>query len=121
MHINQLDTILDNIWCALLKNPAAGLAVNYLKCVIQRANRVSAALFGLAADMSKEHVLLYLISLYALKTNLHNLRRSHVGETRIFVFHDRHSYHQQLFAGMMVALRMDKRIAPEVLSVLRLR
>lgn len=104
MYADRLDTTLEDTWRILLENPAVGLAVCDLQCVIQHANPAFASLFGFNAGAAKGQALLRLASPPALEGTLHNLRRACAGEIRAFIFHGCHPHTLQPFAVMMAAL-----------------
>lgn len=104
MQANRLESTPEDTWRVLLENPAVGLAVCDLQCVIRYANPVFASLFGLDAGATKGQALLRLASPHALEGPLHNLRRACTGETRAFIFHGRHPHTLQPFSVLMAAL-----------------
>ncbi len=118
MHADRPDTTMDDTWHALLENPAVGLALCDLQCVIQHANPVFASLFGLDVCTARGQALLRLASPHALEETLHNLRRACSGETRAFIFHGRHPHNLQPFAVMMAALPLASAGRPEGVACL---
>lgn len=91
-----------------MENPAIGVAVCDLQCVIQYANRAFESLTGIDPGRAAGQALLRMATALSLEGILDNLRRACVGEPRAFAFHGAQPATGHPFSALFVALPLPK-------------